>query len=60
MTNNNGLTTKEADSKRSMHNGKPYRTKAQKVLARETAYKGKDGTFHSTAPVSHHPKPKGE
>ena len=35
-------------------NRKPYRTKAQKAIAKRTAYKGKDGAFHSTAPVSYH------
>lgn len=37
-----------------MTNRKPYRTKSQKRLAREKAYKGKDGTFHSSAPTSLH------
>jgi hypothetical protein len=36
-------------------NRKPYRTKAQKALARKTAYKADDGTYRSTAPVSYHP-----
>ena len=37
-------------------NRKPYRTKAQKELARKTAYKAADGTWRSTAPVSYHPR----
>lgn len=40
---------------RDMTNRKPYRTKAQKLDAKERAYKGKDGTFHSAAPKSYHP-----
>lgn len=39
---------------RDMANYKPYRTKAQKKLARETARLCKDGTYRSTAPVSYH------
>lgn len=39
---------------RDYNNYKPYRTKAQKKVARETAYKGKDGHWHSDAPVSYH------
>ena len=35
-----------------MHNRKPFRTKAQKQLARATAYKDKDGAWRSTAPIS--------
>jgi hypothetical protein len=35
-------------------NRKPFRTKAQKRLARETAWKGSDGAYHSDAPVSFH------
>lgn len=43
------------DGKVNMSNRKPYRTKAQKAEARETAYKTKDGYYHSPAPVSYHP-----
>jgi hypothetical protein len=39
---------------RSMDNMKPYRTKEQKKLAREKAYKGKDGAWHSNVDVSYH------
>lgn len=41
-----------------MLNMKPYRTASQKEEARANAKKGKDGTWHSTAPVSHHVRPK--
>lgn len=44
---------------RNMWNGKPYRTAAQKRDARREAYRGNDGTFHSDAPVSWHPVPRG-
>ena len=44
----------------SLWNQKPYRTKEQKRLARNTAYKADDGTYRSNAPRSFHPKPKGE
>lgn len=43
---------------RNMWNGKPYRTKAQKIVARAEAEKCRDGTFRSTAPVSWHPVPR--
>ena len=43
-----------------MWNRKPYRTAAQKRLARQTAEKRKDGAWRSTAPVSIHPQPKGQ
>ena len=43
----------------SLHNRKPYRTASQKEEARRTAYKGKDGAWHSPAPVSYHSAPKG-
>jgi hypothetical protein len=39
---------------RDMANYKPYRTKAQKKIARETARLCKDGTWRSDAPVSYH------
>jgi hypothetical protein len=55
---NNHLSTKEADSKRSMYNGKPYRSKTLKELARKQAYKGTDGAYHSAVEVLFHPKPK--
>ena len=56
-------TTREVeDGKRSrnMANRKPYRTKAQKAEARSTAVRRKDGSWHSPAPVSYHPVPRGE
>ena len=37
-----------------LKNYKPYRTKAQKKIARETARLCKDGTWRSDAPVSYH------
>lgn len=39
-----------------MKNRKPFRTKAQKIVAREMASKGSDGAYHSNAPVSYHTK----
>lgn len=39
---------------RDMANYKPYRTKAQKKIARESARLCKDGTWRSDAPVSYH------
>lgn len=39
-----------------MYNGKPYRTKAQKAQARESARKV-NGTWVSNAPVTFHPMP---
>lgn len=39
-----------------MHNRKPFRTKAQKELARKMAEKTKGGYYVSSAPVSYHPK----
>lgn len=41
------------------HNKKPYRTKAQKIEARNKAYKCADGAWRSSAPVSYHSSPKG-
>lgn len=41
---------------RNMDNRKPYRTKRQKVEARDKANKQKDGTYRSNAPVSFHPR----
>jgi hypothetical protein len=49
---------KEKDNLMS-YNGKPFRTKAQKRIARESARRHK-GTWVSSAPVSHHPRPKGD
>ena len=40
---------------RDYNNRKPYRTKAQKELARKTAKKDAQGHWHSDAPVSYHP-----
>jgi hypothetical protein len=37
-----------------MKNRKPFRTAKQKALARETATKGADGAWRSSAPVSYH------
>lgn len=37
------------------NNRKPYRTKAQKRMARESAVRGKDGVWRSSAPVTYHP-----
>lgn len=37
-----------------MVNRKPFRTKFQKKMARETAYKAKDGAWRSDADVSYH------
>lgn len=42
---------------RDMVNRKPFRTKAQKKLAKDSARKDKDGTFRSSAPVSYHTQP---
>ena len=44
--------------KLNMMNRKPYRTRAQKALARSTAVRGEDGVYRSTAPVSYHRAPK--
>ena len=43
---------------RDYNNYKPYRTKAQKKLAKEMAYQDKQGHWHSKAPVSFHPVKK--
>ena len=43
---------------RDYNNYKPYRTKAQKELARKTAYKTEKGHWKSDAPVSKHPVKK--
>lgn len=43
---------------RNMHNAKPFRTKAQKAKARETAHLCDDGAYRSSAPVSYHPAPR--
>lgn len=40
--------------KLNMQNRKPYRTAAQKLVARQTARKCEDGTWRSSAPVSYH------
>jgi hypothetical protein len=39
-----------------MKNRKPFRTKVQKAMARESARKCDDGAYRSSAPVSYHPK----
>ncbi len=39
-----------------MVNRKPFRTKAQKEQARQSAVKCEDGTWRSTAPTSQHVK----
>lgn len=41
-------------------NGKPFRTKHQKTVARNTAEKRADGAWRSNAPVSYHPTPRGQ
>jgi hypothetical protein len=43
---------------RDYNNYKPYRTKAQKEVARKTATKDVNGHWHSNAPVSFHPVKK--
>ncbi len=43
---------------KNLYNGKPYRTKEQKALARKTARKDKDGAWRSDAPLSWHSKAK--
>jgi hypothetical protein len=48
-------TTREVEATRSRINRKPYRTPALKALARDRAVKGKDGAWHSDAPVLHNP-----
>ena len=40
----------------SLKNNKPYRTAAQKEMARKTARRCEDGAWRSTAPVSYHSK----
>ena len=52
--NTSDKTTAEVEKFRDMINHKPYRTPTQKEEARKTAFKGKDGAWHSTAPVSYH------
>ena len=39
---------------RNMVNRKPYRTKARKRLAQESAVKCEDGAWRTDAPVSYH------
>jgi hypothetical protein len=48
----------KANPSRNMWNGKPYRTRAQKIDARREARKCKDGAYRSAAPVSWHPVPR--
>lgn len=43
---------------RNMWNGKPYRTKAQKVEARKSAHRCADGAYRSAAPITFHPIPR--
>ena len=43
---------------RDYNNRKPYRTKAQKKLAKATAWQDKNGVWHCKAPVSYHKKRK--
>lgn len=45
---------------RDLTNRKPFRTQAQKELARKTAVKCADGTWRSNAPVSYHSKGRRE
>lgn len=47
---------REVEATRDLSNRKPYRTKAQKTEARAKAWKRKDGTWQSSAPVSMHPE----
>lgn len=42
----------------SLYNGKPYRTKEQKALARQSAVKTHKGYWVSYAPKSRHPQRK--
>lgn len=42
------------EGERSMKNHKPYRTKEQKRIARDTAFKTAGGYYRSDAPVSFH------
>lgn len=44
---------------RDMTNRKPYRTKAQKIVAKQMAYDTPDGTIRSNAPVTYHRAEKG-
>lgn len=44
--------------KLNMINRKPYRTPAQKALARQTARKCEDGAYRSAASVSFHSRAK--
>ena len=53
------LEGREPNMARVLRNKKPYRTKAQKAVAREKAYKSIDGAWRSSAPVSYHPTPRG-
>lgn len=57
------LTREILDGKKSpqrdMTNRKPYRTKAQKRIARENAYRAADGAWRTDAGVSFHPVPRG-
>lgn len=43
---------------RNMLNRKPFRTKAQKVAARDEACRCDDGAWRSSAPVSYHEAPR--
>lgn len=52
------ITREGLDKGPDLTNRKPYRTKSQKRQARETAYKAKDGTYRSSAPVSYHKEKK--
>lgn len=48
------MTKFTRDGVRDMTNRKPYRTKAQKLLAEKKARKCSDGAYRSSAPVSWH------
>lgn len=43
------------DDDRDYNNYKPFRTKSQKEMARNKAYKDEWGHWYSPAPVSYHP-----
>ncbi|RJG46542.1 hypothetical protein D3Y55_21345 [Mesorhizobium sp. DCY119] len=59
MSNNHPYATQfTRTGKVNMQNRKPYRTAGQKALARSTARKGDDGTYHSSSPVSFHSAPR--
>ena len=54
MINSPYATKLTRDGELDMSNRKPFRTKAQKKLAKSNAYKDDRGVWHSSAPVSYH------